>query len=53
MASTDFLVAGGPVLWVLLAVSVAALAIVMVKIWQFARERPERCPDVDGALGHW
>lgn len=40
-------------LWVLLAVSVAALAIVMVKVWQFARERPERCPDVDAALGHW
>ena len=53
MRSTDFLGAGGPVLWVLLAVSVAALAIVMVKIWQFARERPERCPDVDAALGHW
>lgn len=40
-------------LWVLLAVSVAALAIVMVKIWQFARQRPERCPDVDVALRQW
>lgn len=40
-------------LWVLLAVSVAALAIVMVKVWQFARQRPESCPDVDSALLQW
>ena len=40
-------------LWVLLAVSVAALAIVIAKIWQFARQRPEKCPDVDVALRHW
>ena len=53
MGSTQFLVAGGPVLWVLLAVSVAALAIVLVKIWQFGRERPETCPDVDTALHRW
>ena len=53
MGSTDFLVAGGPVLWILLAVSVAALAIVMVKVWQFARQRPESCPDVDTALRQW
>lgn len=48
-----FLEAGGPVLWILLAVSVAALAIVIVKIWQFARQRPESCPDVDVALRQW
>lgn len=48
-----FLEAGGPVLWVLLAVSVAALAIVMVKVWQFARQRPETCPDVETALHRW
>ena len=53
MPSTEFLVVGGPVLWVLLAVSVVALAIVMVKVWQFARVRPESCPDVDAALGLW
>ena len=53
MGSADFLIAGGPVLWVLLAVSVAALAIVMVKVWQFVRERPESCPDVDAALLQW
>ena len=40
-------------LWVLLAVSVAALTIVLAKVWQFARERPERCPDVDAALRRW
>ena len=48
-----FLEAGGPVLWILFAVSVAALAIVIVKIWQFARQRPESCPDVDVALRQW
>ena len=53
MPSTEFLVVGGPVLWVLLAVSVVALAIVMVKVWQFARVRPESCPDVDAALSLW
>lgn len=53
MGSTDFLAAGGPVLWVLLAVSVAALAIVMVKVWQFVQQRPETCPDVDAALQRW
>ncbi len=53
MGSTQFLVVGGPVLWVLLAVSVAGMAIVMVKIWQFARQRPETCPDVDVALRQW
>ena len=53
MGSTQFLVAGGPVLWVLLAVSVVGLAIVMVKVWQFGRERPESCPDVDAALVQW
>ncbi|MDE0038335.1 MAG: MotA/TolQ/ExbB proton channel family protein [Gammaproteobacteria bacterium] len=53
MGSTDFLLAGGPVLWVLLAVSVVALAIVMLKVWQFGRERPETCPDVDTALHRW
>jgi len=53
VGSTDFLLAGGPVLWVLLAVSVVALAIVMLKVWQFGRERPETCPDVDTALHRW
>lgn len=53
MGSTEFLAVGGPVLWVLLAVSIAALAIVLVKVWQFVRQRPESCPDVDTALHRW
>ena len=53
MPGTEFLAAGGPVLWVLLAVSVAALAIVLVKVWQFVQQRPETCPDVDTALHRW
>ena len=53
MPGSEFLAVGGPVLWVLLAVSVAALAIVMVKVWQFVQRRPETCPDVDTALDRW
>ena len=53
MPGTEFLAVGGPVLWVLLAVSVVALAIVLVKVWQFVQQRPETCPDVDTALDRW
>jgi len=35
----DFLEAGGPVVWILLACSVVALAIVLMKLWQFRRAR--------------
>jgi biopolymer transport protein ExbB len=35
----DFLAAGGPVVWILLACSVVALAIVLIKLWQFQAAR--------------
>ena len=49
----DFLAIGGPVLWVLLALSVTALGIILLKCWQFATLRPERDDDVRESLLRW
>ena len=51
--ATGFLNVGGPVLWVLLGLSVAALSIILVKCWQFATLRPERDDDVRASLRLW
>lgn len=51
--ATGFLNVGGPVLWVLLGLSVAALSIILVKCWQFATLRPERDDDVHASLRLW
>ena len=44
---------GGYVVWVLLVASVIALAIVIVKQWQFLRIRPESLGSIDDALWYW
>ena len=44
---------GGYVVWVLLVISVIALAIVIVKQWQFARVRPETNDGIEPALRLW
>ncbi len=44
---------GGYVVWVLLVISVVALAIVIVKQWQFARVKPETNDDIESALKLW
>ena len=44
---------GGYVVWVLLVISVVALAIVIVKQWQFARVRPETNDGIEPALRLW
>ena len=44
---------GGPVLWILALLSVAALAIVLVKLWQFARLQLNASEPVERALQHW
>ncbi len=49
----DFLVMGGPVVWILCAFSVIALTIVLVKLWQFAVMRPEGTKNIDQALDLW
>ena len=52
-SAREFLTAGGPVLWILLGLSVAALSIVLLKSWQFAKLRPERNRDVCSSLRLW
>lgn len=49
----DFMTVGGPVVWILSAFSVVALSIVLLKLWQFARLRPESAADVEQGLALW
>ena len=48
-----FLQVGGPVVWILLGFSVIALTIALLKLWQFARLRPESHGDLDTSLELW
>ena len=48
-----FLEMGGPVVWLLLAISIAALSIVLMKLWQFFRLRPEQNEELPEALSAW
>jgi len=48
-----FLETGGPVVWLLLAISVGALSVVLLKLWQFFRLRPERNDELPAALSAW
>ncbi len=49
----DWLAAGGPVLNVLIGVSVVALAVILLKLYQFARLRIWSTKGVEPALAHW
>ena len=51
--ASAFLAVGGPVLWVLLGLSISALGIFLLKCWQFATLRPEREDDVRESLLRW
>lgn len=44
---------GGPVVWILAALSIAALSIIILKLWQFAVLRPESLKDVNHSLTLW
>ncbi|WP_462321570.1 MotA/TolQ/ExbB proton channel family protein [Halochromatium sp.] len=44
---------GGPVLWILLLLSVAALAITLVKLWQFSRLKLNAREPAGQALRYW
>lgn len=44
---------GGPVVWILSALSVFALSIILLKLWQFALLRPENLGDVHKSLKFW
>lgn len=49
----SLLAAGGPVLWILAAMSVVALGLIAAKALQFAVYRIGRHRDVEAALGEW
>ncbi len=44
---------GGPVLWILLLLSVTALAIILVKLWQFSRLKLNASEPTEQALHYW
>ncbi|MCY4143914.1 MAG: MotA/TolQ/ExbB proton channel family protein [Gammaproteobacteria bacterium] len=49
----DFLDIGGPVVWILAAMSIIALSIILLKIWQFVTTKPETLGNLDAALSMW
>ena len=49
----DLLAAGGPVLLILIGLSIAALAIIIVKLWQFRALGLGRSTGIDDALDAW
>ncbi|MFD1382750.1 MotA/TolQ/ExbB proton channel family protein [Rhodanobacter aciditrophus] len=49
----EFLIIGGPVVWILMGFSVIALTIVMVKFWQLTSLRAESRKALDLALESW
>ena len=44
---------GGPVVWILIALSVFSLSIILLKLWQFAILRPESFQLTEHALNFW
>ena len=49
----SFLDTGGPVVWLLLAISIGALSVVVLKLWHFFRLRPEHNEELPQALSAW
>lgn len=49
----EFLQIGGPVVWILTALSIIALSIILMKLWQFALTRPESSSHLDRVLDNW
>jgi biopolymer transport protein ExbB len=49
----DFLVLGGPVVWLLCSLSTMALTITLIKLAQFAYWRAERSTHLERALARW
>ena len=48
-----FLQVGGPVVWLLLVISVVAIAIVIYKMWQLVQARPDDSSYLQPALRAW
>lgn len=49
----DFLSVGGPVVWVLLMMSIAAVSIIVLKLWQFVTLKPEDEGNLEEVLSLW
>lgn len=50
---SEFMQVGGPVVWILSALSVIALAIILIKLAQFAVSRPEKSAHLKSVIQHW
>lgn len=50
---TEFMQVGGPVVWILTAMSVVAVAIILMKLAQFAMQQPEKASHLPKVLKHW
>lgn len=44
---------GGPVVWILIILSIVSVTITLLKLWQFAVLRPEKTDLVNKGLEHW
>ena len=49
----DFLATGGPVIWILILMSIAALSVIFLKLWQFFQLKPENVQPLEDAMVHW
>lgn len=50
---SEFMHVGGPVVWILTGFSVIALAIVLIKLWQFMSTRPESGKHLKSVIRDW
>ena len=49
----EFMQIGGPVVWILTGLSIIALTIILMKLWQFALMRPESSRHLERVLDNW
>lgn len=49
----EFLSVGGPVVWVLLLMSIAAVSIIVLKLWQFVTLEPENQGNLEEVFSLW
>ena len=51
--ATEWLILGGPIVWILIGLATIALAVVLLKVWQFMVVGVERIKPVRQALDNW
>ena len=49
----EFLNVGGPVVWILLLMSLISVSILVIKVWQFSKLKPERRISINKSLALW